>query len=155
LENPIIDKWEIFLTNPLGFFGILPKFIIANIFGKVPWAFRTVNILFHIENCFLIYFLADILLNKRIALVTALLASSHPILTESITWIAGGGYAQYTFFILLGISLYLLSVKKERLYYASLISFLIALLTSEKAMAFPFILVSLHLSYPKLLNKKI
>ncbi len=152
LENPLANRWEGFLAHPLFFFGALPRFIISNIFGKVPWAFRLLNIIFHIGNCSLIFFLASLLANKKAGFIGALLAASHPIMTESITWISGSGYSQYTFFVLLGICLYIFSVKEQKFYYFSMISFLVALLTSEKSMMFPFLLLSLHLAYPKTFN---
>src|SRR5581483_7853700 len=56
-----------------------------------------------------------------------------PILVESVTWIAGGVYAQYSFFFLLSFAAYLFSKERKRYYIYSLIFFALSVASSEKA----------------------
>ena len=149
LNKENITEVSYIFATPLVLARTFLNFTIANIFGRSPAAFRTVNILFHLGNVWLLYLLLYILADRKTALFAAAILVVHPLLTESVTWIAGGLYAQYSFYILLGLVLYILFDEKQnkKLYYGSMISFALALLTSEKAMAFPFLLLALEIAY--------
>ena len=65
----------------------------------------------------------------------------HPILIESVSWISGGFYVQYSFFLLLSLFLYILARGRvRRWYYLSIIAFFLSLTSSEKGIVFPLIL---------------
>ena len=149
LNNAEIAKASYISSQPLILVRTALNFAIANLFGRSPTAFRAINILFHLGNVWLLYLLLHLLANRKTALFAAALLAVHPLLTESVTWIAGGLYSQYTFFILLSLLLYVLfdADQNRKLYCGSMISFALALLTSEKAMAFPFILFALEFTY--------
>jgi protein O-mannosyl-transferase len=147
LNNPRRGDLDYAFERPLVLVRMLSMFFSARFLGGSPAAFRFLNILFHLANCFLIYLLASLLVNRRAAFFGSALCAVHPLMVESVTWISGGGYPTYGFFLLLGILLYLFSFRHRRFYYFSAIAFLLALLSSEKALVFPFILVSLHLAY--------
>jgi len=127
----------------------LPHFfyyLINNIFGKVPWAFRSLNILFHLGSALLVYFLTSLLVNRKTAIISAVIFSIHPLLTESVSWISGTPYTQSAFFILAALVFYILSSQKKSCYYFSNIFFLLALFSSNKAIVYPFFLFALELS---------
>lgn len=149
LNKENITEVSYIFATPLVLAKTFLNFTLANIFGRSPPAFRAVNILFHLGNVWLLYLLLHLLANRKTALFAAATLAVHPLLTESVTWIAGGLYAQYSFYILLGLVLYVLFDTKQnkKLYYGSMVSFTLALLTSEKAMAFPFILLALEIAY--------
>jgi len=149
LNKEDITQVSYIFATPLVCARTFLNFTITNIFGRSPAAFRAVNILFHLGNVWLLYILLHILTNRKTALFAAALLAIHPLLTESVTWIGGGIYSQYSFYILLGLVLYILFDAKQnkKLYYGSMISFAMALLTSEKAMAFPFFLLALEIAY--------
>lgn len=149
LNKENITEVSYISSNPLILARAALNFTIANIFGRSPPAFRTVNIFFHLGNVWLLYLLLHILTDRKTALFAAAILAVHPILTESVTWVAGGLYAQYSFYLLLALVLYILNDIKEnkKVYWFSLVSFATGLLTSEKAMAFPLILLALEFTY--------
>lgn len=104
--------------------------------GLTPFFYRLPNLLFHIGNTILILYILEYLINKRVAVFTALIFAVHPILVESVTWIAGGSYASSAFFFLVSFSFYLLSERSEKkiiYWFLTFLFFVISLLFSEKA----------------------
>ncbi len=149
LNNPEITKTSYIFKNPLTIVKNILYFTIVNLFGRTPAAFRALNIFLHLGNVWLIFFLLQTLLGNKIALFTAAIFAVHPLQTEAVTWISGGQYARYSFFLLLALALYVLSDAKgdKKLYWISMASFVFALLNSEKAMVFPFLLLALEFAY--------
>ncbi|MFA6364935.1 MAG: hypothetical protein WCW78_00845 [Candidatus Paceibacterota bacterium] len=113
--------------------------------------YHAVNILVHIADAILIFFILFHLFSLRgPAAIAALLFAIHPLQTESITYISGLGDPLSLFFILIGTYFFLkvrgaLSDAKENnlwLNYAIIvISFLLALMTKERSVVFPAILL--------------
>jgi hypothetical protein len=100
-----------------------------------PFGYHLTNLLLHILNAILIYFLIEIISrNKKISLITSLLFLVHPIHTEAVTYISGRA--------LLAFYLYIRSItlKRSTPYLGSLLFFLLALLSKEIALIFPLIL---------------
>ena len=162
LNNPEVEKTSYIFKNPLTLVKNIIYFTIVGLFGRSPAAFRAFNIFLHLGNVWLIFFLVQTLLRDKIALFTAALFAVHPLQTEAVTWVSGGQYARYSFFLLLALALYVLNDTKEDkklypapfydwkrcwVYWASVGSFVFALLNSEKAMVFPFILLALEFTY--------
>lgn len=109
-------------------------FYLAHLIGGLnPFFYRLPNVLFHAGNTMAIFVLLGWLTNKRTAIFTSLIFAVHPILVESVTWIAGGSYAAYTFFFLLSFIFYLLAKKRARLYFFTLVFLFLSLSFSEKA----------------------
>lgn len=100
--------------------------------GFNTFLFRLPNIFFHIGVVWLIFLILSLLTNRFIAVLSAFLFVVHPILVESVTWISGGIYVQFSFFFLLDFFLYMVSVKNKKVYICSVIMFGVALLNSEK-----------------------
>lgn len=141
LRNPAIGDIRPVLSQGLSFFRPLLYFLIANTTGKEPFFFRSLNIFFHIGSVILLYLLLCLLAKRSTALLTSVLFAVHPILVESVTWISGGTYSQYTFFLLASLITYILSYHKKMHGIFSLVLFFLAVSSSEKAIIFPFILV--------------
>jgi tetratricopeptide (TPR) repeat protein len=97
-----------------------------------------------------IYLLVDLLVERRAALLAGVLVAVHPILAEAVTWISGGGHAQYALFLVISLILYILAGKERKYYWWSLFAYFIALEFSEKAASFPGIL----LLYQLVLDRK-
>lgn len=75
--------------------------VIFHLFGRSPLPFHAVNLSLHILNAVLVYFFILILTeNDRLSTFTSLLFALHPIHTEAVSWISGGGYLLYSFFFL-------------------------------------------------------
>ena len=128
--------------------------------------YHLTNLLLHILNVILAYFLACklVIINDsirdesrvkppqynyfNIPFLAALFFASHPIHTESVTWIKNRADLFASFFFLLSLLFfiqYTLNTPKEKrriiLYSLAFISFLLALLSKETALTLPLILV--------------
>ncbi|MDP4267942.1 MAG: tetratricopeptide repeat protein [Bacteroidota bacterium] len=110
-----------------------------NVFGLHSTPYHIINLLFHLMNIILVFYLINRLSKKlEVAVVTALFFAIHPMHVESVSWISELKDVLYCFFYLLSIKMYLdyLDKKKEkRRYYFYLISILLFFLslTSKSA----------------------
>lgn len=101
--------------------------------------FHLPNILFHLGNVLVIYFLLSRTTKFAIALLASIIFAVHPILVESVAWVSGGIYAQYSFFFLLSFTSFILSRGRGRGYIFSLIFYALMLLSSEKSITLAFV----------------
>lgn len=152
LRNPNIGKLKSALDNPFNFVNSLVYYLVYKVFGLVPTAFRSVNILFHLGTTTLIFSLLCLLTNPNLAMITASIFAVHPVLTESVSWISSGYYIFSSFFALLSFILYILSDRKgsKNFYIASIILFALTLAASQKNIGFPAIFFLYELSYGNL-----
>jgi len=140
-DNVEIGTLKFILFRPFVFLRAVLYFLIYNLFGKVPAAFRFPNLLSHIGCTWLFYFLACKTISKKVAIFSSTIFAVHPIISEAVTWISGGYYPLYGFFVLLSLVFYSLSKKTDRMFYFSLTAFLLALFISERAVYLPGILI--------------
>jgi tetratricopeptide (TPR) repeat protein len=129
------------------------SFFIDYFFWKLnPLGYHLTNTLFHIANAILVFFLIQALTGRKlIAVFTSLFFVTHPIQTESVTWISGRADVLFLFFYLASLILYINYTKKNRLilYFASLLSFACGLLSKEMAATLPLILILYDFFYGK------
>ncbi len=128
-------------------------FLTNLIFGRSPIAFRIINLASHLLAIAGLLVLVSLLINKTVGTIAALIFAVHPLLVESVTWISGGSYSQYAAFLIWATIFYLLSFKNQKYYWFCLATFLLALGSSEKAMAFPFLLLALVVTHWQNLGK--
>jgi tetratricopeptide (TPR) repeat protein len=88
----------------------------------------------------IIYLLLIRLFAPKTALFAASILAVHPITTESVTWISGGPYVQYSFFFMLSLYLYNCCAGNAGFYLLSVLSFILSLASGEKAVVFPLVL---------------
>jgi hypothetical protein len=100
--------------------------------GLHPWAFRLVNILFHLGAVWLVYLIGKRLVKPNAAFIASLVFAVHPLVIESVTWISGGVYTQYAFWFLLSFWCYQQGKKR---YWLSVLFFILSVCTSEKALS--------------------
>ncbi len=134
-QNPNIGYAKGFLASPFGIARNILFYSVFHVGGLTPGFYRGLNILFHIGSTFAVLLIVARLVGRKIALFVATIFAVHPLLAESVTWISGGPYAQYSFFALTSFFLYLLANKKKSMYVVSIICFIISLFTTEKAVA--------------------
>jgi len=80
-----------------------------------PKLYHAENVLWHILNSVLLFFLITRLIkNRQAAFVTAILFAIHPMHVESVAWIAERKDVLYTFFLLLCFHAYISYVKANR-----------------------------------------
>ena len=134
--------------------GYLSFFLNYKLHGLKVTGYHAVNLLIHILNSLLVYFLVILtfktpflkkstLNSKYIALFTGLLFVAHPIQTQAVTYICQRFASLVTFFYLLSVLAYIRSrlsesnAQRYALYALSLISAVLAMKTKENAFTLP------------------
>jgi hypothetical protein len=117
--------------------------------GLDPRPYHVTNILFHILNSILVYFLVFLLAGRRIwaGLLAGLLFALHPMHVESVAWVSERKDVMYAFFFIAGLIAYYFYVKKERALYLFLTLALFYLSVLSKAMAVVFPLALLLMDF--------
>jgi len=141
VNNPDVGKISQIGSSPHILGRQVYNFLFINLFGLTSSVFRVGNILFHIGSSFLLYLIVKLLSSKKAGIIASIIFAVHPVAIESVTWISGGVYPQYTFFFLLSFFVYLLSKNKPKYFKYSLLAFLVSLLSSEKAIVLPLVFV--------------
>lgn len=142
VQNPQINRFDYFLGKNFFPFYFNPRnfcyFFINKVFGLNPLFFRLLNILSHLGNVYLVFLLTNFFFNFPVSFFIAGFFAVHPILVEAVTWISGGPYTNAAFFLFLSLFFWIVWKKDQKnLYYLfSVISFLIALLFSERVIWF-------------------
>jgi len=110
-----------------------------------PIYYHLENIVFHIFNTILLYFLLCAIFNNSIfSFLSSLIFLTHPAQTEAISWISGRADVLFLFFYLLSFLLYVkYKEKPDKKYLFSLspILFILAILSKEMAITLPLGLV--------------
>jgi protein O-mannosyl-transferase len=150
--------WNSYPSRP---FSIL-TFAINYHFDKLNvWGYHLVNLVIHLINACLVWWLTLLIFltpsmkdkeivrdRKVIALFTALLFLSHPLATQSVTYIVQRMASMVAMFYLLSLALYVYgrllnksNITKYLLFTGSLISAILAMLTKENAFTLPLAIV--------------
>ncbi|MBU1085125.1 MAG: tetratricopeptide repeat protein [Candidatus Beckwithbacteria bacterium] len=153
VNNPEIKNFSQVWQNPMVILGKLEYFVISNLFGLVSFAFRFGNVLAHIGVSLLVMWLGERLINKRVGVMAGVLTAVHPLMIESVTWISGGGYVKYSFWLLLALILYIKAESGNKWLWWSSLAYLFSLQYSEKAMVLPAILIMYRLVFAKKRNR--
>lgn len=147
LRNPELDKASHIFQGSTGYLRLTFIYIINKIFGRNPLFFRLINILFHLGVVLTVYLLIDFLSGPKAALICAAILAVHPIQSESVSWISGGVYTQYSFFLILSLLTYILSSRSKKLFIISITSFILGLLSSLQSIVFPLIVLLFVISF--------
>jgi tetratricopeptide (TPR) repeat protein len=109
--------------------------------------YRLPTFLAHLGNIGLVFLLVGMVAGYRSGLFASSLFAIHPVLTEGVVWISGGGYVIYSFFFLASLLFYIWSDKARNddqwkkytnhFYIASLVLVVIALFSANRLMALP------------------
>jgi tetratricopeptide (TPR) repeat protein len=140
--NPDIERSISYWHPP--FFYIRP-FILALIhkfFGLNQIAYRGFNILLHLGSVLVIYILISLFYALPLPFFVAALFAVHPVLIECVTWISGGVYAQYTFFLFLSLLIYIWGKNRRWAMGCAIFFSVLAFLSNEKAVVFPLIIAA-------------
>ncbi|MHB9154251.1 MAG: tetratricopeptide repeat protein [Endomicrobiales bacterium] len=115
------------------------------LFGLRPAAFHATNLLLHVVNALLVFWLFLLLTKRRpAAFIAALLFALHPLHVESVAWISERKDVLYAFFFLASFLLYLQHRDKggAARYIFSLAAFLFSLLSKPMAVTLPLVLLA-------------
>lgn len=190
-ENVFIRSWknlpQIFSTSSGEGAGRLDNFYrpmqlviytgIYSLFGLQPWAFLLLNVLIHLINACLIFFLIKKLFKKDfLAFLTSILWVVHPVHTEAVTYMSGMADPLIVFFGLSSFLCYINFRQKKQarpiflpaqiskklgasenknlggqtyLLFFSLILFILALLSKETIIVLPGLFVLYELFFNK------
>jgi tetratricopeptide (TPR) repeat protein len=141
------DLKGIFTENVLGNYHPLTMLTFAmewNWIGTTPKVFHGTNLILHLLNTLLVFWLIFLLSGRMIvATITAVFFGIHPMHVESIAWVSERKDLLYTVFFVGGlITYYKFLVKGRAILYAATIGlFILALLSKPAAIVFPFVLI--------------
>jgi len=118
----------------------------VSLFGMNPGAHHFSNILFHIANTLLLFYIFNLMTTEiwKSGFIAALFAL-HPLHVESVVWIAERKDVLCTFFLMLTLWSYIRYVKRpERSRYLGIILFYsLSLMSKPMSVTLPFILLLL------------
>ena len=109
------------------------------LWGLNPFGYHTINLILHILNALLFFWVA-LKIYPRLAFIPALLFAIHPIQVETVAWITERKNLLSLFFFLLAILAYLRFDRNRgiRYYLLTVIMFVCALLSKSIAVCFIF-----------------
>jgi protein O-mannosyl-transferase len=134
---------KLYMYTPLTFISYSIDFKIG---GMDPRQFRTTNLILHIINALLLFWLVFLLVRRQLpALFTALLFAITPVNPDTVAWISARSNLLATLFILLSCIFWLKyqSNSSGIRYLASFIFFALALLSKPSFVLLPFVLLIL------------
>ena len=156
--------WNSYPLRPVGMF----TFALNYHFNHYDvWYYHLVNLSIHLINACLVWWLTLLIFSspalkdnpivrhkKRIAFFTALLFVSHPLATQSVTYIVQRMASMVAMFYLLTMTFYVKArltqenkIARYLLYTGSLISAVLAMLTKENAFTLPFAIAFFELFF--------
>jgi len=156
--SDIYAWWNFYPTRPFGIF----TFALNYHFNRLDlWPYHLVNLIIHLINACLIWWLTNLIFStsamkdqaiashkKIIAFMTALLFVSHPLATQSVTYIVQRLASLVAMFYLLSLALYVKArlshtgkTMKIVFFTGSFLSAILAMLTKENAFTLPFAVV--------------
>ena len=144
VEEMFTTEQQVGLYHPL---TMLSLSIDHSLWGLDAQGYHLSNLLFHLLNVLLVFFLLGRLgLGRYGAFVGALLFGLHPMHVESVAWISARKDVLYTAFFFLATHAYLSyraasGSRKGLLYAAVTLAFLAALLSKGMAFTLPFVLL--------------
>jgi tetratricopeptide (TPR) repeat protein len=127
--------------HPLTMFSYMLE---AHFFGLKPFVFHLTNLILHLANTLLVFFLLRLLMkNESLAWIAALLFGIHPMHVESVAWIAERKDVLFTFFYLIALIQYVAYTKKPSLirFLAVALLFVCSGLSKVTAVSFPLIVI--------------
>jgi tetratricopeptide (TPR) repeat protein len=113
-------------------------------FGLSEAGYHFVNILIHILNSILVFYLVNLLCGKQgVAFVASLLFAIHPLHVESVAWASELKDLLYSLFFIVTIIYYLKykNDNKKKYYIYALLFFLLSLLSKAMAASLPVALI--------------
>jgi protein O-mannosyl-transferase len=156
--------WKSYPMRPVGIFS----FALNYQFGKLNvWGYHLVNIIIHLINALLVWWLTTLIFSSPvirqkkiaayralIALAVALLFVSHPLATQSVTYIVQRMASMMAIFYLISLALYMKARMADSnyrfrylLYAGCILSALLAMLTKENAFTLPFAILMVELFF--------
>ncbi len=154
LINPHLDRWETLvghldhMVRPLLYATFLFD---RSLYGNSATGYHLLNLLVHLGSGLLVYRILTQAVTeetRHVPFWATILFLTHPIQTETVTYISGRASGLMAFFYLLALALYLQAVARQRAgfphlshVFGAIFSLVLALGSKETAMTFPFALL--------------
>lgn len=113
-------------------------------FGFNPLAYHATNLIFHLLNCLLVFWIVSFLTeNLFVCVFTALLFGIHPMHVESVAWVTERKDVLCSFFFLGSIAAYLAYRRTggKKYYGICFIFFILSLMTKPSGITLPLVLL--------------
>ena len=137
LTQPVVGNY-----HPLTVFSLALNYQVS---GTEPYSYHVVNLLLHLANTVLVFFLILQLSDRKTlaALFTALFFAIHPMHVESVAWVAERKDVLYTFFFLASLISYTKFIRKKakRHFWWALGWFILSLASKPAAVILPLVLL--------------
>ena len=141
--------------HPLTMLTLAANYAIS---GQNAGSYHVVNLLLHLLNILLVFFLVKRLTGDKpwLAFVVAIFFAVHPLHVESVAWVSERKDVLYSFFFLAGLLVYLryLETGKPVHYISVLGLFVLSLLSKSAAVVFPVVLLAVDFLYGRLRSPK-
>ncbi len=140
---------EIFSSGYVGTYiplTILSFAIEYKFFKLNPLISHLINLIFHLLNMILVFWLIHLLSkNLTLSFIVALLFGIHPLRVESVAWATERKDMLYSFFFLSGLILYIYfqNCPHKKYYLFSILLFFLSILSKPMAATFPLMLILL------------
>jgi Flp pilus assembly protein TadD len=119
--------------------------ITAHLFGKSPWAFHAVNLIFHLGVCLSVVQLLTLLKFGRLEiLLTSLVFALHPLSSEPVSFISALPDLMSAFFGLQALAFWLRGSRTGLI--VGFLFFALSLLSKESSLVFPLVWPAILLS---------
>ncbi|HUU04614.1 MAG TPA: glycosyltransferase family 39 protein [Patescibacteria group bacterium] len=122
-----------------------------------PRGYHAVNLLLHIFNALLVFFLIrGVSGSLAVAFFTSLFFALHPLRVESVAWVTERKDLLFTFFFLLALQFYIRYLKKDsgRDYLLSISMFAFAIFSKMSALVLPAVLLLMDWKVEARISKK-
>ncbi len=171
LNNAFVHDWnsisKYFSENVIAGAGFVSNYwrpvllgvfsIEYHLWGAHPFGYHLVNLLIHLADSILVFFLFNNLFRRyKLALFTALIFLIHPLQTEAVTYVNSLGDSLSVFFMLIGLNNYLdFSQNNDRTsFWWSVACYPLALMSKETAIIYPGLLAMIEFYHLPDLNFK-
>ncbi len=140
LNNPIIKTWGFVTANFWGVIQNLIYFLIANLVGLKPWAFRLVNIASHVATTFFLFKIVARQFGFKVGILSCALFAFAPAIVEPVVWISAMPYVLGGMFTMWVVNLHLSEEQNTSTKFAEIMLWLMAMITTEKFIFIPIVL---------------
>lgn len=127
---------------------MMTYFIDYRLGGGNAFSFHLTNILIHLANVILVFYLVFLLFGDRLlAFFSGLVFAVHPVQSEAVAWVSGRNDPLMLLFLLLAFLAFVFYRRRPNAVAAAglIFFFFLALMTKETAAIFPFAFAGYHL----------
>ncbi len=138
--SPVANRYQ-----PLSILSLAFDYQSANL---APATYHRTNLILHLLNVVLVFYFLYLLSSRKllVAFIGALLFAIHPMQVEAIAWLSARSTLVSGLFVLLSLIFYWKHLDTQKPWWrvAAFFTYIFALFSSPSAVAFPFLLLTIH-----------